>query len=118
MHVLSSFSPYAKRSMHVIKHKLPFLRRLDADRRENLYVSQENTNKQFPLCKFSFSAIFINSCVRQSHLHYYQRESSVGCILSGAHFSWLARTSAYRIRPFNTFCFAPPLLPPTKTPNR
>ena len=50
-----------------MKHELPFLRRFDANRRENLYVSPQNTNKPFPLCKFSVSAIFIHSFVRQSH---------------------------------------------------
>ena len=33
------FSPHAKRSLRVMKHQLPFLRRFDAIRRENLYVS-------------------------------------------------------------------------------
>ena len=37
--MLLNMTPRAKRSIRVIKHELPFLRRFDVNRREDLYIS-------------------------------------------------------------------------------
>ena len=43
---------------------LSFLRRFNAEQRENLYTFQKNMNKQFPRWKFSVVPIYINIFVK------------------------------------------------------